>query len=55
METNPISETLCFLFFRIPDDDHSPKTQRFWVLYTIDRTLKIVNAEMATTRREEER
>jgi hypothetical protein len=26
-ETDPVSETLCFLFVRIPDDAQSPKTQ----------------------------
>jgi hypothetical protein len=26
METDPVSETLCFLISRIPDDGHSPKT-----------------------------
>jgi hypothetical protein len=25
-ETNPVSETLCYLVFRIPDDGQSPKT-----------------------------
>jgi hypothetical protein len=27
METDPVSETLCFLVPRIPDDGKSPKTQ----------------------------
>jgi hypothetical protein len=28
METHPISKTLCaFVFFRIPNNGHSPKTQ----------------------------
>jgi hypothetical protein len=26
-ETDPVSETLCYLVFRIPDDAQSPKTQ----------------------------
>jgi hypothetical protein len=26
-ETDPVSETLCFLVFRISDDERSPKTQ----------------------------
>jgi hypothetical protein len=26
MDTDPVSEMLCFLVFRIPDDGHSPKT-----------------------------
>jgi hypothetical protein len=26
-ETDPVSETLCFLIFIIPDDGHSPETQ----------------------------
>jgi hypothetical protein len=30
-ETDPLSETLCFLVSRIPDDGQSPKTQQFWV------------------------
>jgi hypothetical protein len=34
-ETDPVSETMCFLVFRIPDDGRSPQTQYFWVLYTI--------------------
>jgi hypothetical protein len=38
-ETYPVSETLCSLVFRIPDDGQSPKTQQFRVLYTIVRTL----------------
>jgi hypothetical protein len=38
-ETDPFSETSCFLVSRIPDDGQSPKTQEFWVLYTIIRTL----------------
>jgi hypothetical protein len=29
-ETDLVSETLCFLVFRIPDDGHSPKTQWLW-------------------------
>jgi hypothetical protein len=40
METDPVSETLCFLVFRVPDDGQSPHTQWFWVLYTIIRTLQ---------------
>jgi hypothetical protein len=27
METDPVSETLCFLVFRIPDDGPSPEAQ----------------------------
>jgi hypothetical protein len=27
MEKDPVSKTLCFLLFRIPDDEHSPETQ----------------------------
>jgi hypothetical protein len=27
LETDPVSETLCFLASRIPDDGQSPKTQ----------------------------
>jgi hypothetical protein len=38
-ETDPVSETLCFIGFRILDDGQSPKTQQFWVLYTTVRTL----------------
>jgi hypothetical protein len=30
-ETDPISETLCFLALRLPDDGYSPKTQWFWI------------------------
>jgi hypothetical protein len=26
-ETDPVSETLCFLFPRVPDDGESPKTK----------------------------
>jgi hypothetical protein len=26
-ETDPVSETLCFLVYRIPDDGQSPETQ----------------------------
>jgi hypothetical protein len=29
-ETSSVSETLCFLVFRIPDDGQSPETQWFW-------------------------
>jgi hypothetical protein len=29
-ETDPVSETLCSLVFRIPDDELSPETQWFW-------------------------
>jgi hypothetical protein len=32
-ETDPVSETLCFLLFRILNDGHSPETRYFWVLY----------------------
>jgi hypothetical protein len=28
-ETYPVSETLCFLVFRVPDDGRSPQTQQF--------------------------
>jgi hypothetical protein len=28
-ETDPVSETLCFLSFRVMDDGQSPKTQYF--------------------------
>jgi hypothetical protein len=38
-ETDSVSETLCFLVSRILDDGRSPKTQQFWVLYTIVSTL----------------
>jgi hypothetical protein len=31
------------LVFRIPDDGQSPKTQKFWVLYTIVRTVSNIN------------
>jgi hypothetical protein len=34
LETDPVSETLCFLVFRTPDDWQSPETQ-----YTTVRTL----------------
>jgi hypothetical protein len=27
METNPVSEMMCYLVFRIMDNGHSPKTQ----------------------------
>jgi hypothetical protein len=27
METDPVSETLCFLVFKIPDDGQIPETQ----------------------------
>jgi hypothetical protein len=30
-ETDAVSEKLCFLVSRIPDDGQNPKTQRFWV------------------------
>jgi hypothetical protein len=30
METDPVSETLCFLVSKIPDGGQSPKTQKFW-------------------------
>jgi hypothetical protein len=39
METDPVSETLCFLAFRILDDGQNPEPQWFWVLYTITRIL----------------
>jgi hypothetical protein len=29
-ETDPVSETLCFLAYRIPDDGQSPETQWSW-------------------------
>jgi hypothetical protein len=28
-ETDPVSETLCFLVFRIPDEEQIPETQYF--------------------------
>jgi hypothetical protein len=35
METDPVSETSCFLrvFSRIPDDGKSPETQKFYELF----------------------
>jgi hypothetical protein len=39
-ETDPVTETLCFVVSRILDDGKSPKTQQFWVLYTIVRSLQ---------------
>jgi hypothetical protein len=30
-EIDPVSETSCFLFSKIPDDGESPKTQQFCV------------------------
>jgi hypothetical protein len=38
-ETDPVPKTSSFLFSRIPDDGKSPKTQQFYVLYIIVRTL----------------
>jgi hypothetical protein len=38
-ETGSISETFCFLDSRMAGDGQSQKTQRFWVLCTIVRTL----------------
>jgi hypothetical protein len=29
-QTDPVSETMCFLVLRIPDDRRSPETQRYW-------------------------
>jgi hypothetical protein len=33
METDPVSEALCFLVFRIPDDGQSWKTQYFCIMH----------------------
>jgi hypothetical protein len=41
-EIDPVSEALCFLVFRIPDDGRSPETQWFWVLYIIARIIQIL-------------
>jgi hypothetical protein len=30
IETDPVSETLCFILFIIPDDEQSPETQQLW-------------------------
>jgi hypothetical protein len=38
METDPVSETLCFLLFRIPEDG---KIQKHRVLYNNVRRLQI--------------
>jgi hypothetical protein len=38
-ETDPVSETLCLVIFRIPDGEQRSQTERFWVLYTIVKTL----------------
>jgi hypothetical protein len=40
-ERDPVSETMCFLAFRFPDDGQSPESQWFWELYeyTIVRAL----------------
>jgi hypothetical protein len=35
-ETNPVSETLCFIVSRILDDGQSPKTQLFTTLRVVD-------------------
>jgi hypothetical protein len=35
-------ETLCFPVFRIPDNEQSPQTQWFCVLYTIVRNLQVL-------------
>jgi hypothetical protein len=43
---HPISETLCFLVFRSPDDGQSPEIQQFWVLYTIVRLLQESNLKI---------
>jgi hypothetical protein len=43
---DPVSKTLCFLVFRIPDDGQNPETQWFWVLYTVVRTLWIIIDEL---------
>jgi hypothetical protein len=34
-ETDPVSETLCFLVFSIPDEGQSPETQWFWAYRNI--------------------
>jgi hypothetical protein len=40
METDPVSETLCsVVWFRMPVDGHSPKTQKSQVSYIIVRTF----------------
>jgi hypothetical protein len=38
-ETDPLSETSCFLFSRIPDDGRRRKVQEFCVLFTIVRII----------------
>jgi hypothetical protein len=38
-EKDQVSETLCSLVFRIPDDGWCPKTQQFWVVYIIVKPL----------------
>jgi hypothetical protein len=42
MDTDPFSETLCSLDFRIPVDGESPKPQYFWVLMVLIYFLVIL-------------
>jgi hypothetical protein len=46
METDPVSETSCFLFSRIPDDEKSPKSQKFYVLALIFTDLNILSLSL---------
>jgi hypothetical protein len=41
METNPLSETLCSLVFRILDDAQSPKIQYFFNYRPQKKAIKI--------------
>jgi hypothetical protein len=37
--SDPLSETSCFIVFRIPDNGQSPKSEQYLVPYTIGRTI----------------
>jgi hypothetical protein len=36
-DTDPVSETLCFLVFRVPDDEQSPETLYFSTVLLFNR------------------
>jgi hypothetical protein len=45
METDPDSETLCFLVFRIPDDGQSPEHQQFFLF--IKLVIELIDWNLA--------
>jgi hypothetical protein len=45
-ETEPVSEELCFLVLRIPNDEQSPGTQWFWVICTILSIIQNLREEL---------